>query len=37
LDLGIGVAIWFRSGGELSEDAVAFHYGDMALRLVGAD
>ena len=36
LEMGIGVATWFRPDGPLSEDAVAYHYGDMALRLAGA-
>ena len=37
LEMGIGVATWFRPDGPLSEDVVAYHYGDMALRLAGAD
>ncbi len=36
LEMGIGVATWFRPDGPLSEDEVARHYGDMALRLSGA-
>lgn len=36
LDLGMGVAAWYREGGELSEDAIAWQYGEFALRLVGA-
>ncbi len=36
LDLGMGVAVWFREDGELSENAVAWQYTDFALRLVGA-
>ena len=36
LEMGIGVATWFRPDGPLSEDEVARHYGDMALRLAGA-
>jgi AcrR family transcriptional regulator len=36
LDLGMGVAVWFREGGELTEDAVVWQYGAFALRLVGA-
>jgi AcrR family transcriptional regulator len=36
LDMGIGVATWFREGGEFSADQLAYHYGDLALRLVGA-
>lgn len=37
LDMGVGVAVWFREGGEFSVDEVAYHYGDQALRLLGAD
>ena len=36
LEMGIGVATWFRPDGPLSEDVVAHHYADMALRLSGA-
>lgn len=36
LDLGMGVAVWFREDGELSENAIAWQYTDFALRLVGA-
>ena len=36
LEMGIGVALWFREDGPLSESQVVFYYGDMALRLVGA-
>jgi AcrR family transcriptional regulator len=35
VDLGIGVAVWFRDDGELSVEEVAYHHGDLALRLVG--
>lgn len=35
LDLGMGVAVWFRADGELSEDAVVWQYSQFALRLVG--
>lgn len=35
LDMGIGVAVWFRDDGEFSVDEVAYHYGDLAMRLVG--
>ncbi|CAO5159697.1 Transcriptional regulator [Frankia sp. AiPs1] len=35
LDLGMGVAVWFREGGEPGEDAVVWQYGQFALRLVG--
>jgi AcrR family transcriptional regulator len=36
LEMGIGVAQWFRDDGPLSVDAVAEEYADMALRQVGA-
>lgn len=36
LDLGIGVAAWYRENGELSEDEIVWQYGDLALRIVGA-
>lgn len=36
LDMGIGVATWYREDGELSEDAVAWRYGEFALRVAGA-
>ncbi|MFC8102702.1 TetR/AcrR family transcriptional regulator [Streptomyces sp. NPDC057363] len=36
LDLGMGVSVWYREGGELSENEVAWQYGEFALRLVGA-
>lgn len=36
LEMGIGVARWYRDDGPLSEAIVAYHYGDMALRVVGA-
>ncbi|QFU91073.1 TetR/AcrR family transcriptional regulator [Amycolatopsis sp. YIM 10] len=35
LDLGMGVAAWYRDNGEHSEDAVVWQYSDFALRLVG--
>ncbi len=35
LEMGIGVATWFRPDGRLSEDEVVARYGDMALRLAG--
>jgi AcrR family transcriptional regulator len=35
LEMGIGVARWFDPAGEMSEALLAYHYGDMALRLVG--
>ncbi|MGW0664845.1 TetR/AcrR family transcriptional regulator [Streptodolium elevatio] len=37
LDLGMGVAVWFREDGEIGEDAVVWEYGELALRIVGAD
>lgn len=37
LEMGIGVAQWFRDDGPLSLDAVAAQYADMALRQVGAE
>jgi AcrR family transcriptional regulator len=36
LDLGIGVARWFRPDGELSPETLASYYGDIAMRIVGA-
>ena len=36
LDMGIGVAVWFRPDGEFSEDEVVYQYGEMALAIVGA-
>jgi AcrR family transcriptional regulator len=36
LEMGIGVSLWFRPDGPMSESVVAYHYADMALRLVGA-
>ncbi|MHA6627244.1 TetR/AcrR family transcriptional regulator [Pseudonocardia sichuanensis] len=36
LDLGMGVAVWFREDGELGENAVAWQYTEFALRLLGA-
>jgi AcrR family transcriptional regulator len=37
LDQGTGVAVWFRPDGELNVDELAYHHGDMAVRLVGAE
>ncbi len=34
LEMGIGVALWFREGGSLTETEVAYIYGDLAVRLV---
>ncbi|WP_163548073.1 TetR/AcrR family transcriptional regulator [Candidatus Frankia nodulisporulans] len=36
LDLGMGVAVWFREETSPDEDAVVWQYGQFALRLVGA-
>jgi AcrR family transcriptional regulator len=36
LDLGMGVAAWYRETGEDSEDTVVWQYSEFALRLVGA-
>ncbi|WP_191243666.1 TetR/AcrR family transcriptional regulator [Amycolatopsis deserti] len=36
LDLGMGVAVWYRANGEHPEDAVVWQYSEFALRLVGA-
>jgi len=36
LDLGMGVAVWYRDDGEHPEDAVVWQYSEFALRLVGA-
>jgi AcrR family transcriptional regulator len=36
LDLGIGLARWFRSEGTLTDQTMAMYYGDYALRLIGA-
>ncbi|MET7897307.1 TetR/AcrR family transcriptional regulator [Streptomyces mirabilis] len=36
LDLGMGVAAWYREDGELAEDTIVWQYGDFALRLAGA-
>lgn len=37
LDLGMGVAVWFREDSELTEDAVVWQYGQFALQIVSAD
>jgi AcrR family transcriptional regulator len=34
IEMGMGVSLWFRADGPLSESQVAYYYGDMALRLV---
>jgi len=36
LHMGIGVSMWFSPDGPISEDELAFRYGDIALRIVGA-
>jgi AcrR family transcriptional regulator len=36
LEMGNGIAAWFREGGLLTEDDVARQHGEFALRLVGA-
>jgi AcrR family transcriptional regulator len=36
LEMGVGVALWFRPDGELNEAAVVQTYGEMALRLLSA-
>jgi len=35
LEMGIGVAQWYRESGPMSVDEIALHYRDMALRQVG--
>lgn len=35
LDMGIGVSLWFRDDGEFSIDQIAYHYADLAMRVVG--
>jgi AcrR family transcriptional regulator len=34
LEMGMGIAGWYREGGELSESQVAYEYGEMALRIL---
>ena len=34
IEMGMGVSLWYRVDGPLSESQVAYYYGDMALRLV---
>ncbi len=36
LDMGIGVAVWFREDGEFSADEIAYHHGDLAMQLLSA-
>ena len=35
LDMGVGVAVWSREDAEHSVDEVAWHHGDLAMRMVG--
>jgi AcrR family transcriptional regulator len=35
IDMGMGIAVWFRDDGPFNVDEVVKHYGNMALRLVG--
>jgi hypothetical protein len=35
LDMGIGIAVWFKEGGPFSDEDIARHHGLMALRMVG--
>jgi AcrR family transcriptional regulator len=37
LEMGIGVSQWFHEDGPLGLDEIAGHYGEMALRQLGAD
>lgn len=37
LDQGTGVAVWYRPDGDLTVDEIAYQYGDLAVRLVGAE
>jgi AcrR family transcriptional regulator len=36
LEMGIGVSNWFKPDREMSASTIAWHFGDMALRIVGA-
>jgi AcrR family transcriptional regulator len=36
LEMGIGISLWYREEGPLTESQLAYYYGDMALRLVNA-
>ena len=36
IEMGMGIALWFREDGPLSESQIAYYYSDLALRLVGA-
>lgn len=35
LDMGMGVSVWYREDGEISEDELVYAYADQALRVVG--
>jgi hypothetical protein len=35
LDMGAGVAGWFRPGGPVSQDELATFYAELALRMLG--
>lgn len=35
LDMGMGVSVWYREHGEISEDELVYAYADHALRIVG--
>ncbi len=35
IDMGLGVSMWFRDDGEFSVDQIAYHYADLAMRVVG--
>lgn len=37
LDLGMGVAAWFRDGSDLTENDVVWHHVEIALRIVAAN
>lgn len=35
LDMGMGLSLWYREGNEFSVDQLAYHYADLAMRIVG--
>lgn len=35
LDMGMGISVWYRESGEVSEDELVYTYADHALRVVG--
>jgi AcrR family transcriptional regulator len=37
LDLGMGVAVWYREDGEFGEDTLVWRHSEFALRIVGAE